>query len=63
MIARSKNRRLRGILSLSVVSLRSLFLALMFPSIHTTFGLVSCLSGDVSELLLTPVCIKLISLF
>ena len=28
---------------------------LMFPSTHATFGLVSCPSGDVSELLLMPI--------
>ena len=45
-------------LSSSVVSLRSLLLVLMSPSTHATFGLVSCPSGDVSELLLTP-CVRL----
>ena len=43
------------VLSSSVVSLRFLLLALMSLSTHGTFGLVSCPSGDVSELLLTPV--------
>jgi hypothetical protein len=42
MIARSKSRRLRAILSLIVVSLRSLLLALMSPSTYAIFGLVSC---------------------
>jgi hypothetical protein len=32
-----------------------LLLALMSCFAHATFGLVSCPSGDVSELLLTPV--------
>jgi hypothetical protein len=32
-----------------------LLLALMSRFAHTTFGLVSCPSGDMSELLLTPV--------
>jgi hypothetical protein len=50
-----ENRRLRAILSSSVVSLQSLLLALMRPFTHATFGLVSCPSGDVSELLLIPV--------
>jgi hypothetical protein len=35
--------------------LQSLLLALMSPSTYATFGLVSCPSGDVSELLLTLV--------
>jgi hypothetical protein len=35
--------------------LATILWALMSPSTHATFGLVSCPSGDVSELLLTPV--------
>jgi len=33
---------------------QSLLLALMSPSTHTTVGMMSCPSGDVSELLLMP---------
>src|SRR6266576_3938106 len=52
------------ILSSSMVSLRSLLLVLMSPSTHATFGLVSCPSGDVSDLLLSShTCIKLSDLF
>ena len=47
-----ENRRLRAMLSSSVASLRPLLLALMFPPTHATFCLVSCPSGDVSELLM-----------
>ena len=53
-IAQLKSKRLTAILFLSVVSLRSLFLALMFPSTLATFGQVSCPSADVSNLLVTP---------
>ena len=37
-----------------MVSLRSLLLALMFPSTLATFGQVSCPSADVSNLLVVP---------
>ena len=45
VIVQLKNRRLRAILSSSVVSLWSLLQALMSPFIHTSFSLVSCPSG------------------
>jgi hypothetical protein len=40
---------------LATIPLAGPMLALMSPSTPTTFGLVSCPSGDVSELLLAPV--------
>ena len=54
MTARLKSGRVMAILSLSVVSLRSLLLALMFPSTLTTYGQVSCPSADVSNILVAP---------
>jgi hypothetical protein len=50
-----EKQKVEGYFSSSVVSLQSLLLALMPPSAPATFGLVSCPSGDVSELLLAPV--------
>src|SRR6266403_5177508 len=46
----------------SVPCLQSLLLALMFPSTHATFGLVSCPSRD-GELTTLHVCIWLSGLF